>query len=943
MISGTTWNNQNYTGNYNTGPTINAPAFSTDLDVANFSTSELATIQEVWAQVAEDFAPFQVDVTTEDPGTALMNAGGQAMRALISTDVDASSGQSWYSNAGGVAYLNSWNWTNGSPVWIFANRLGNGFAKYVSEAVSHEVGHSFNLSHDGRSSPSESYYAGHGSGSTGWAPIMGVGYYRSLVQWSKGEYVGANNTQDDLAIISSALGYIADDHGNSSAAATQLVVGSNGALASTGLISTRTDKDAFKFVTQTGNISINVAPFDFATGKANLDVELTLLDAQGRTVAVVNSLSALDAALITTVPKGVYTLVVDGAGKSAVTGDEGYSDYDSLGKYSLSGMVVPNRSPVAVSDLAVTGAGNSIVLDVLLNDTDADQDTMNIVSVGTPSVGSVSIEFGKIRFNPPPAFLGQATFQYTIADELGATATGSVAIEVRTNVPPTIEANQNAVVGNEGTIITNTGTWSDSDLPANTVTLFASIGAITKNADGTWAWQIAATDQIAPTNVFLSANDGLGGITSTSFTYSATNLPPSLTRSLASVNGNVLTSITNNGTFSDVPADTVILSASSGNVTMNASGTWDWSIIPSAAIDNQTVTLTAQDEDGGSTSVTFVLSARTAVSNRQIYYKDSSFAANGTDIQAALDPSKVIAKSGAIPQTLSYANLINTTRGINGLVIDVAGLVSPSLISSDFVLRMSPMGFFDEATNPPSSWPSAPAPTGIFVTPGTATSAARVRLEWADNAIENRWLQIQLLANANTGLPKTEVYYLGHLQGEINGQTLGGAYFVNNADLSAALPVGQIATVGNTRDVDKNGFVLNADFIVVRSGIINGLLLRNITIPMAGSADEGSGTGNRPRIPTGLSSPISSSESASAPKQSLLGAETKPIRLAVDIRQFFPAQTQNIGPTVREISSHPPRAKILSSRREFLGTDALFSELGTGNFEEKLGGLESSL
>ena len=252
------------------------------------------------------------------------------------------------------------------------------------------------------------------------------------------------------------------------------------------------------------------------------------------------------------------------------------------------------------------------------------------------------------------------------------------------------------------------------------------------------------------------------------------------------------------------------------------------------------------------------------------------------------------------------------------------------------------MGFFDEATNPPSSWPSAPAPTGIFVTPGTATSPARVRLEWVDNAIENRWLQIQLLANANTGLPKTEVYYLGHLQGEINGQTLGGAYFVNNADLSAALPVGQIATVGNTRDVDKNGFVLNADFIVVRSGIINGLLLRNITIPMAGSADEGSGTGNRPRIPTGLSSPISSSESTTASKQSLLGVETKPIRLLVDTRQVFPAQTQNIGPSEVEISFHPPRAKILSSRREFLRTDEVFSDLGTGNFEDKLGGLESS-
>ena len=30
------------------------------------------------------------------------------------------------------------------------------------------------------------YYKGHG----GWAPIMGVGYYKAVVQWSKGEYLG---------------------------------------------------------------------------------------------------------------------------------------------------------------------------------------------------------------------------------------------------------------------------------------------------------------------------------------------------------------------------------------------------------------------------------------------------------------------------------------------------------------------------------------------------------------------------------------------------------------------------------------------------------------------------------------------------------------------------------------------------------------------------------
>lgn len=45
------------------------------------------------------------------------------------------------------------------------------------------------------------YYRGHGA----WAPIMGVGYDKTITQWPKGEYAAANETQDDLAFIDSYL------------------------------------------------------------------------------------------------------------------------------------------------------------------------------------------------------------------------------------------------------------------------------------------------------------------------------------------------------------------------------------------------------------------------------------------------------------------------------------------------------------------------------------------------------------------------------------------------------------------------------------------------------------------------------------------------------------------------------------------------------------------
>ena len=66
------------------------------------------------------------------------------------------------------------------------------------------------------------YYAGPGTGATGWAPIMGVGYYQPLVQWSKGEYATATNVQDDYAVMATnGLPLRADDHGNSAGSATR--------------------------------------------------------------------------------------------------------------------------------------------------------------------------------------------------------------------------------------------------------------------------------------------------------------------------------------------------------------------------------------------------------------------------------------------------------------------------------------------------------------------------------------------------------------------------------------------------------------------------------------------------------------------------------------------------------------------------------------------------
>lgn len=400
VVSGTIWNSRNG------GNDIHAPAFSTDTDITTFSASELARIEEIWRRVSEDFAPFDVDVTTEDPGVAAFTAGRQALRVMISTDVDEASiggtGNRWYSGAGGVAYYNSWDWTSDTPVWVFENNLGNGNEKYTAEASSHEIGHALGLSHDGDSAVD--YYRGHGSGATGWAPIMGVGYYRALSQWSKGEYFEADNTQDDLAIITTRLPYRTDDHGDTNGTATTIVP-TGTSIAANGVVTTPTDVDVYAFTTGAGLVSIAIDPYDASDGKANLDIEAKLYTSGGGLVVTSNPADSLNASISETLAAGTYYLHIDGVGKGNLT--TGYSDYGSLGAYTISGSVqlgggggdtIPPTAAIGSHPDVTVAAGTSYDFTVQFSDNTA-------INVSTLTTGDTLVT-GPNSYSTTASFVG---------------------------------------------------------------------------------------------------------------------------------------------------------------------------------------------------------------------------------------------------------------------------------------------------------------------------------------------------------------------------------------------------------------------------------------------------------------------------------------------------------------------------------------------------------
>jgi hypothetical protein len=269
---------------------------------------------QIIGRVSEDFSPFNVVVTTDEDVYNATNPQ-KRMRVIVTETWD------WFGVVGGTSYNNSFTWGNNTPCFVFSTLL-NYNEKYIAEAISHEVGHTLNLKHQALYDKSgnfiSEYNEGSGDGRTGWAPIMGIGYYRNVTTWYKGPTVdGYNNIQNDVAVISNILGLQPDDN-------SEMHRSDKFNHTEEGIINSGTDIDYFYIDVKDASSIIRAEPKCLGNGEgANLALRMKIFDKQGVCIKTIDNPESLSASVSLNPEKyyiGIESKSIDGESRNGMLG-----------------------------------------------------------------------------------------------------------------------------------------------------------------------------------------------------------------------------------------------------------------------------------------------------------------------------------------------------------------------------------------------------------------------------------------------------------------------------------------------------------------------------------------------------------------------------------------------------------------------------------------------
>ena len=251
------------------------------------------------------------------------------------------------------------------------------------------------------------------------------------------------------------------------------------------------------------------------------------------------------------------------------------------------------------------------------------------------------------------------------------------------------------------------------------------------------------------------------------------------------------------------------------------------------------------------------------VVGRHVFYNNSLFdgndpAANIADDYAIAPPpslydagelGKQLGKQALLPgQTASLVNYTSYSRGINGVMVDIADLAGRNVAADDFVFMV---GNSDDL----GDWSAAPAPLSVTVRRSAGVGGSdRVTIIWADDdpetsqreagAISKQWLRVVVLSDANgghLGLAADDVFYFGNAIGE-TGDSPANAKVNATDQLGTRVDIhtaSDPAPIHDAYDFDRDGEVspYSADELIARNNQTTFLTeLRLITAPSPAGA-----------------------------------------------------------------------------------------------------------
>ena len=273
------------------------------------------------------------------------------------------------------------------------------------------------------------------------------------------------------------------------------------------------------------------------------------------------------------------------------------------------------------------------------------------------------------------------------------------------------------------------------------------------------------------------------------------------------------------------------VSGSGGSYTVNASHTY-------AVSGNFNISVKVNDDGGQSATIngSTAVAPAVTVAAEYVFYNNSKYDGNDPNDVPSTDFNAIATdKTPLLPGgTGSFNNYTSFSRGLNGVWIDFAGLPANTVLSStDFTFKVG-------NNNTPSSWTTLTGsnlPTAVVMGTDPVTNNRAVDIVWADNVIQNEWLQVTVLGgvnDTNTHLASNFVFYYGNLIAETGNSTTDAR--VTAADVTLTQNNVGPATVGITNDYDFNrdGRVTAADVTIAQNSVSPGSL-QLITVP-AGSA-----------------------------------------------------------------------------------------------------------